>query len=392
MLTSLAISNFKCFADEVFEFGRLSLLSGPNGVGKSSVLQAILAVGQSIDDARSLNRLLLNGPLVELGSEKDVYSWAGSSSEIRFRFAFDTGHSRNLVFKVRELEDLARRPSDSLARVRSGAQSSDLHPLDDLFNPGFQYLSAARGGPARAYPQSEHDVSVRRFLGTRGEFWPQFLDVFAQSEVPGSRLHRRHNSVDTSLAGQLAEWMSQISPGLASISAVADEYFRETRVAITYQLGEAFGDSDPIAPVHVGFGVSYVAPLIIALLASRNGDLLLIENPEAHIHPSGQVALGRLMAIASQEGPQIICETHSDHLLNGVRLAVAERLLAPDGISLLHFARDPEDELTYVERIGVQADGSIKNWPHGFFDETERVLARMNDARRAGECSRETAK
>lgn len=390
MLTSLALSNFKCFSNEALDLRKLTILSGPNGVGKSTVLQALLAIGQSIDDTRHLKRLRLNGPLVELGSEKDVYSWSGSSSEIRFRFGFDSDDDCELAFLVRELEDLARRPSDSLERVESGAGPSFIHPIDDLFEQGFQYLSAARGGPARSYPQSEHEVAVKRFLGTRGEFWPQFLDEFGKTQVADSRVLRQADPIDRSLAGQLAAWMSQVSPGLASISAVADEYFRETRVAITYRLGEAFGDSDPIAPVHVGFGVSYVAPLIIALLASRTDDLLLIENPEAHIHPSGQVALGRLMAIAAQDGPQIICETHSDHLLNGVRLAVAERLCGADDVSLLHFGRDPDDELTYVERIPLQRDGSIRNWPHGFFDETEKTLARLNAARQAGDCSLET--
>jgi predicted ATPase len=129
-------------------------------------------------------------------------------------------------------------------------------------------------------------------------------------------------------------------------------------------------------PTNVGFGVSYTLPIVLAILAARPGDLLLLEAPEAHLHPRGQVKIGELMALAAEAGVQIIVETHSDHVLNGVRIAVHQRVIQPDNTAFFYFQWDTKraDGATSVRRLTVDSKGRMEDWPPGFFDETDRSL------------------
>jgi len=76
-----------------------------------------------------------------------------------------------------------------------------------------------------------------------------------------------------------------------------------------------------------GFGLSYTLPVITALLVGTliPNSLVIIENPEAHLHPRGQTEIARLIALCAQVGTQIIIETHSDHLFDGIRIAAKNK-------------------------------------------------------------------
>ena len=82
--------------------------------------------------------------------------------------------------------------------------------------------------------------------------------------------------------------------------------------------------ADRMRPTNMGFGVSYALPVITAGLLAPAGSLLVVENPEAHLHPAGQSRVGRFLAHLAASGVQVVAETHSDHVLNGVRLAAVE--------------------------------------------------------------------
>lgn len=129
--------------------------------------------------------------------------------------------------------------------------------------------------------------------------------------------------------------------------------------------------------INMGFGVSYVLPVVVALLKARKGELLILENPEAHIHPKGQRKIGELIARAAANGVQIIVETHSDHILNGIRLAVKYGQIQPGQVGLNYFYIYHDDEgmikhdMTSPE---ILPDGSLSNWPEGFFDEWDKAV------------------
>ncbi len=139
-----------------------------------------------------------------------------------------------------------------------------------------------------------------------------------------------------------------------------------------------YGDSNPYRATNVGFGITYTLPIIVAVLASKPGTLILIENPEAHLHPQGQAKIGRLLAIAASCGIQIVIETHSDHVLNGILLAVHSGKVDPEDVQLHFLERKLCDRTrqlrTEVLSPRVDRNGRIDFWPNGFFDEWDKSL------------------
>ena len=131
-------------------------------------------------------------------------------------------------------------------------------------------------------------------------------------------------------------------------------------------------------PVHTGFGLTQVLPIVAAALSADRDDLLLIENPEVHLHPAGQAAMGEFMAEVASAGVQVVVETHSDHVLNGIRRAVRSGTLPPEGAAL-HFFRprgeDEQDRIPQVQSPLLDAEGNIDSWPEGFFDQFDKDMS-----------------
>ena len=116
-------------------------------------------------------------------------------------------------------------------------------------------------------------------------------------------------------------------------------------------------------------------PVLISLLSSRPGDLILIENPEAHIHPRGQRMLGELLARVAASGIQVIVETHSDHILNGLRVAVKQKHIESSNVSIAYFSQSQNNDYAHtVVFPKMFPSGQISEWPAAFFDEWENAL------------------
>ncbi len=126
--------------------------------------------------------------------------------------------------------------------------------------------------------------------------------------------------------------------------------------------------SNTFLPVNVGFGIPYVLPLVVALLTAEKDGLLLIENPESHLHPKGQTAIAELISRVAARGTQIICESHSDHIINGVRVAVKNRVLENKDVSVVYFDKD-DDQITRTTEISVDQKGNLSDYPAGLLDE-----------------------
>jgi predicted ATPase len=132
---------------------------------------------------------------------------------------------------------------------------------------------------------------------------------------------------------------------------------------------------DGYRATNVGFGISYVLPVIVAVLSAKPNDIILLENPEAHLHPQGQARMGELLARAAATGIQIICETHSDHILNGMRYAAKQGTIQPEQVAIHHFAIEEGNRQHY--HIRVDEEGDLTPWPEGFFDEFENMLMKL---------------
>lgn len=251
--------------------------------------------------------------------------------------------------------------------------------LPELSGQGgaFTYLCAERLGPRDQLGVSaEHPDLIG--VGVQGEYTAQVLALHETKSVRDPLLHPTtqdtHNV--TTLRTQVETWASDI---IRPIKITAQWPPGITASTIRFQ--EPGLLSEPIRPTNMGFGFSYALPVIVAGLLTRPGDLLIVENPEAHLHPGGQSKLGRFLARVAGSGAQVIVETHSDHVLNGARLAVAEeRVLAPED-AIVHYFGEEEAGSVPIE---FTEKGELTEWPQGFFDQIERDLGRLARARRRG--------
>lgn len=393
MIDRLTLTNFKAFRYAELPLGPLTLLTGLNSSGKSSVLQALallrqsydagdLAVSEYLPEARQAGLrtsvanqgFLLNGELVGLGTGEDVLHEDFSEDEARIGLGIDEGpyhYSWTVAYEPEQnllpLLDV-NLPARSEGRVRPSGLPG---VIPAFLTAPFQYLHADRISPAEFYPRDHHAAIGRGFLGVRGEHTVNFLRYHARDQVAEGPLHHPRAESDL-LMDQVVAWMGDLCPG---VDIQADAINGADAVRLSYGFNGPFGPTRRRRPTNVGFGLTYVLPIVVACLTAHPGSLVLLENPEAHLHPQGQTRMAALAAAAAAHGAQIVMETHSDHVINGVRLAVKQRRLAPGQAAFHYFRGDG----TGVDVISPKsdADGMLDQWPEGFFDELENTLDQL---------------
>jgi predicted ATPase len=154
---------------------------------------------------------------------------------------------------------------------------------------------------------------------------------------------------------------------------------QQNTATLSYSFVQGKGTTAQFKPQNVGFGLTYVLPVVTAILKSKPGDLLLIENPESHLHPAAQSVLGRLCCLAATAGVQIFIESHSDHFLNGVRVAVKKGIIEPDNVALFFLERNLKSKRhdSIICNPAIDNNGRLDEWPQGFFDEWEIQLKEL---------------
>jgi predicted ATPase len=126
-----------------------------------------------------------------------------------------------------------------------------------------------------------------------------------------------------------------------------------------------------------GFGLTQILPILVAILAARKDDVLLIENPEVHLHPHAQQSIGTLLALVASSGVQIVVETHSDHVLNGIRLAAKSGGISADNVAVHFFSPTQSDGKFTPLSPRLDGDGRLDAWPEGFFDQFDLALSEL---------------
>ncbi len=360
MISSVCLNNFKPFEAEFLEFRSLTLLSGLNSTGKSSVLQSLLLLRQSYQQGLlPKTGLALNGDFVCIGTAQDALFEGAKEDSIGFKLIWEDGRQGIWLFNY-------NREADVLA-LASQPTAPDIYQ-SSLFSDHFHYIQAERLGPRTYFEISDFQVRQHQQLGTRGEYTAHFLSIYRDKDIPNSNLcHPEAKSLN--LVDQAEAWIGEVSPG--------------TRIEIKSNLDMdlvsfqySYGLSNPYRATNVGFGITYTLPILVAVLASEPGTLILIENPEAHLHPKGQSKMGELLALAASCGVQVVIETHSDHVLNGIRLAVHGGKLDPKDVQLHYFQRQEKEGQAFTEVVSPRIDrnGRIDRWPDGFFDEWDKSL------------------
>ena len=371
MLTRIDLHYFKCFTLLKLPLCPLTLLSGANASGKSSVMQALVLLHQTIYEHEWSTRLMLNGAAMRLGTGADVIDQIHGrractiellDGETAYRWEF-VGERADMSMSVtRVLANGDEKDAPDVLRHLLPPSRADDSLADRL--RGLTYLTAERLGPREYYtledpqltpvvgPRGEHAVSV---LYSGGD--AHVLDGLAIRDVPTTRLR------------QVEARMGRFFP---NCELVIEKVAHANAVTLGLRTSK---DMDFHRPIHTGFGLTQVLPIVVAALSARPDALLLVENPEVHLHPIGQTVMGEFMAEVAAAGVQVLLETHSDHVLNGIRRAVKNGTLPPNDVAL-HFFQprlgDESNESPQVQTPILDADGNVDVWPDGFFDQFDK--------------------
>ena len=371
MINRIDIQTFKCFELLRLPLAPLTLLSGANASGKSSVLQALVLLRQTMDENEWSTRLVLNGSIADLGTVIDVVDKVNGRDSLSIGLADDSiscqwtfaGDRRDMSMQVGSVAVMDRVTNNPATLYRllppdtNGAAQALTRKIKDL-----TYITAGREGPQEVYPLEDRHIVGR--VGPHGE---NAVSVFYRS---------RDERVEQAL--RLTEFIPTL---LHQVSARLDRFFpgctvvvQEVPNANAVTLGVlTSADTGFLRPVHCGFGITQILPIIVAALSIPKGDLLLIENPEVHLHPAGQALMGQFLAEVAHSGVQVIVETHSDHILNGIRRAIKSGNIPAEDVAL-HFFRARVPDAPQVLTPALDSTGNIDDWPDGFFDQFDKDM------------------
>jgi predicted ATPase len=360
MITSLTVKNFKCFRESSeFAFTKLNLLTGINGRGKSSLLQALLIIAQSTGN-HNLKTLTINGEKINLGNFYDICnSETLKQGSIYFKFQSDNSEYSNIELEYEE------DPMEPFQAIRKKTIKMDMNRSITIFANALKrthFISADRRGPVQYVDKLRLPEFVH--VGPKGE---NAINILANSNNIGNvnpLLYRGENAA--SIIQQTADWLNYILDG-----AFLDIGGKEQESSILYMLLNNKNNSYKYKPINIGFGYSYILPLIITGLIAKPGEIVIVENPEAHLHPRAQSRISEFFARVASCGIQVFIESHSEHILNGLRVSILKDDISVSNkdLTILFF-----NENFASEKLIVNDKGKIEKWPVGFFDQDEMDL------------------
>lgn len=377
MLQAIELRNFKCYEALDLPCSALTVLTGYNAAGKSTALEALLLLAQGLRTVANEQKLPLNGDLVRLGSERDVlrhgiadpHFTLGVRSEderIRWTFGSQMAGSSGIV-PLRALEYWQRGGGGAVnpqepERIWPACGEAE-SPL------AFAVRDAAHVGAAHGVLPSSFSVPKKasRLAGDVGdadEFAPHWYVECADEDIDPDRRHSQ--GISGTARAQVDAWLSELFPGARTRA----DRLSPDAIRLSFRPNST---SPWACPVNAGSGLSAVLPILIALLTRERGSIVVLDCPESHLHPRSQSAVGRFLGQMAGAGLQILVETHSEHVLNGIRLAVRDGHVQPKGVAL-HFVGQG-GVAGRVTTLAVDKNGAVSDWPEGFFDQAEEDLA-----------------
>ena len=408
-ITKIAVSGFKSLAEDcAIDIRPLTILAGANSSGKSSIMQPLLMLKQTLEAPYDPGPLLIEGPNVQFTLANQFLSKLISNKRTdRFQIRIDHREidssylSTTTTFKkgqrgiqlvemIRESEsvDLLLKlpkhmtlyPEMPLKQIeslpsRSGIferldvvrcwrcflrfESQDGHTSQNLtynleshiFNT--VHLPGLRGNPERTYKPAS---TGPRYPGTFENYAASVIHKW--QETADERLETLADALHTvGLTGQV---------GTKKIDDTRIE-LQVGRLPLPPASGGEGGGTDMVSIADVGFGVSQVLPVLVALIVAEPGQLVYLEQPELHLHPRAQVALAQVLADAAKRGVRVVAETHSSLLLLAVQTLVAEGKLSPELVRLHWFTRG-ENGATKIDTADLDEAGAYGDWPEDFDD------------------------
>lgn len=323
MIEQLILDGFKSFRHTSISIEPLNILSGLNSSGKSSVIQSIRILDMV---ARKRENVLPE----ELGDERSVRN--KQEAYMNIEASYGANGEKTISYLNRD------------------ADNKDF--------PKVIYVSADRIGPQHIYMDlSSHD------LGAKGENVLKCIEHYSLSGDTLPEILQPEECDGDGFRFVVQAWLKKVSPGVRfSVEKIEGMNAHKA----TY---------NSFSPYNVGFGLSYSLSIIVALLMGvvEKNSIVLLENPEAHIHAKGQTAFADLICRAVEAGAQVIVETHSDHIFDGVRIYAKEHPGFAAKTNMLWFKLEEDKESlehmlhTTVERPILNDNGQLSYWPEDMY-------------------------
>ena len=361
MIESITLQNFKCFSEKKdIKLAQITILYGHNGRGKSSLSQALLLIGQSMKERNDLDQLSIVGEQVKLDTFADIKTVGSEQNEIKFWINTD-----------KEKVEVGFSPFTDKPQL--GRLSTLLYNGEDRFV--VQTTQAAETtDEGRKVAFSTSDINVLQQLKSvvyisAGRLGP-VNDVLRNDSLPPNSIGTRGENLLNALSHQTPEFVDYVGRCLSKVLGGAAVKIRDPKATrLELMLNSRDGDQF-FHPVNVGFGYSYVLPVIVGTLLAEKGCVVIVENPEAHLHPGAQSRIMEFLIEQSiQKDLQLIIETHSDHVVNGMRISMKKGVLKPSDGIIQHFAYPENGLAPEITRIICDSNGNLSDYPDDFQDE-----------------------
>ena len=398
MIKLLEIENFKSLKKESFDFGKLNIITGVNSAGKSSVLQTLLLMADALDEIRAQNEKFSIGLQEKFAFEDNLLK--------TIKQLIESGKAvSNSEQLIQELNRQAERLDKMKLMATEYYSSTKSFPNQKLRNWKFETIRNRRENAKNVIislngticsmnadscslknSNLEFEKNVDFFYLSENRSGPENKEILIESDVFGDYaeyamgyLYRHQNDVisasmsmteSMTLSGNVDYWMSEIlksDENDFSIGLKVEKIDSES-VKPYYD----FCGLPNIEPLQLGAGVSYLAKLLIICLCAKPGQIVIVENPEMHLHPRAQSAVGHFLSFIASKGIQVIIETHCEHLINKVQHDVFKGLLKPEDVFIYYKKSSIDDfEKMTIGRNGhFLQDGKRCRFPAGFFDAT----------------------
>lgn len=347
MIKKVNISNFKSLKNVELELGDINVLCGTNASGKSSFIQSVLLVSQNIIPD---NEVVLNGELVNLGEFIEIKNFdASMEMPVSISLINNFNDTASLIFNHENI-----------------IEKSIKFPL---INKELFYLAANRMGNADVFDRA----SKRNVFGSLGEYAISFLEDYKETPMPQELIHNKREETAHLFIDEVNYWMKKITGSILKVEKLQ----RTNKLVLSYSNNKNY----QVRTSNTGSGLSYVVSIIILglgvglLRANLNEKpVVIIENPEIHLHPKAQAELTEFMVWLSQYA-QIIIESHSDHIFNGVRKMIKRGETNNEKAKIFFF--NLKDNDTIIKKIEISKNGKLLTLEKDLFDQFQIDLAEL---------------
>lgn len=352
MLKKLEVVGYKSINNLTLDLEGFNLLAGVNSAGKSSIIQCVSIAWQAMQSR------LQGGDQIRLnyGRFSDMRNSIKGNKTIDINLYTETDDEPNGQFNM----SLYTEEGENKYDVWSDEQENWKQYVE---NNQMVYLSTERVGVRNSYMVNTENSYA---IGNEGEYAYAYLALHGQEAIVENNFAYNPEAIGLSLNNQVNYWLSYLVGFRVQVNTVPDL----DQVVVTFANER---DMRFYRAKNVGTGLSFVAMLLIAALSCRKGDTLMIENPEIHLHPRAQSRFMECMAFLTERGLQIIMETHSDHIYNGMRKCIKSRKLSKERIAAYYLELDDSMQ-TEATGISFNDEGAEQNHPYGMFDQFDDDL------------------